>query len=146
MLTDDPPACLPGNGLTFGQALEAAYVVGQVLHVDRMPKRRSSFLRKGAGDVAIVMEAGWSALDNWPVNFEKALSTMRERAKHRGGRHGLRREFGMLPRWFAMAGSALWAAPLRDAFAAYVAKQDDLRTKKPSRKKLGLPQAAGQRT
>jgi hypothetical protein len=145
LLTAHPSARLPGSGFAFGEALEASYIVGQMLRTDRMPKRTSRFLLTGGEDVAWVMEAGWSALVDWPVKFERALSAMRERAGGRGGRYGLRREFGKLPRWFATGGSAPWAAPLRGAFADFVAKQDDLRPKNSSRRKLGLPVIAERR-
>lgn len=56
-----------------------------------------------------------------------------------------RREFGKLPQWFTRGGSAPWAAPLREAFAAFVAKQDDVRTTKSIRKNLGLPATAASR-
>lgn len=129
---------LPGSGLLFGEAIEAAYDIGLMLRSERKPKRTAAFLRSDTDEVGAVLDAGWDVLADWPRGFDRALDTLRGRAGERSLRHGLSREFGPLRQWFDRVGAAEWARPIRAAFAAYVARLGTVNLKASSRARYGI--------
>lgn len=134
---------LPGSGLLFGEAIEAAYDIGLMLRSDRKPKRTAAFLRSDTDEVGAVLDAGWDVLADWPHGFDRALGALRQRVGERGRRHGLTYEFGPMRVWFARAGAAPWAQPLRAAFADYVTRIGTVSLKPSSRARLGIEDASG---
>ncbi len=120
-----PEASLPGTGLAFGRAVEAAFGLGCHGSSVRRSGRSDSFLRRHSNRVPGLMERGWQVLSRWPHRFYEMLDELRSRASTRK-EVGLRREFGTLSTWLSGGTKEAWSEPLRKVFAAYLERQPDM--------------------
>jgi hypothetical protein len=136
-----PGATLPGCGLAFGRAAEAALAIGGFALNRGKMGRPDCFLRAHGGLAHEAMIKGWEALTDWPHGLHRVLDGLRDRAGERGWRFGMRREFGGLHRWLYDAAAEPWAATLKEGFADYLAGQPDLRASAAALKRFGSPEA-----
>ncbi len=132
-------AVLPELELDFGKAVEVTYMLGSHIRRSGLLGRPDAFLRRHPRQAADLMEAGWGVLHDWPDGFDRMLDGFRGKADTRGGRYGLRREFGGFAKWLSTHVEAPWATALRDGFANYLSKQMDLRTTAKGLRRYGSP-------
>lgn len=133
-------AMLPGFNLDFGMAVEVTFIMGSHVRRTGLMGKVSAFLRKDPAATSDLMESGWNVLTNWPRSFDGMLDGLRGRAKDRGGRYGLRREFGGFAKWLSTHVGEPWALPFQEAFGAYLARQSDLRTTSAGLRRFGSPE------
>jgi hypothetical protein len=122
-----PPDLAP---LSPGDALRAAFHLGAVALGHHNSPRPILFARKHPEETVRVLNAGWSALQDWPHGFHRLLARLRADQEVRDGRYGLGKAFGFLTYWLRDAAAAEpYGALLGSEFYRYVAEQPDLATR-----------------
>ena len=120
-----PPGLVP---LSPGDVLRAAFHLGAIACGHHRSPRPIRFVRRHAGEMAGILDAGWAALQEWPQGFHRLLDRLRAGQGARRGRYGVRKEFGFLSHWLWDVASEPYGAVLGNAFHRYVAEQPDLAT------------------
>jgi hypothetical protein len=117
-----PPGMQPQN------VFRLSFVLGQIAFGYERDARPRGFIERHRDEMPAILDAGWSALADWPHGFNRFLDGLRTRASERSGKDGLRKAFGTLSsrvyRWAREPRGAV----IGEAFAAYVAEQGDLAT------------------
>ncbi len=91
--------------------------------------RPIGFAQKHPERMPGILDAGWSAIANWPHGFLSLMADLRSRSASRPGRWGLRKEFGGLAVLMESLAGDPAARPLLDEFSAYVAAEPALATR-----------------
>ena len=122
----DAPAMPPG--MEPQDVFRLSFVLGQIAFGYERDARPRGFIDRHREQMPDILDAGWSALSDWPHGFNRFLDGLRTRASERNGKDGLRKAFGTLSsrvyRWAREPRGAV----IGEAFAAYVAEQGDLAT------------------
>ncbi len=117
-----PPAMEPQD------VLKLAFVLGQIAFGHEREARPRGFIDRQREMLPEILDAGWSALDDWPRGFHRLLDRLRERSSERAGKDGLRKAFGTLSTRVHRWAREPRGAAIGVAFAQYVAEQGDLAT------------------
>ena len=92
--------------LSPGDALRAAFHLGAVALGHHQSPRPILFAHKRPEETVRVLNAGWSALQDWPHGFHRLLARLRAGQEARDGRYGLGKAFGFLTYWLRDAAAA----------------------------------------
>ena len=122
----DAPAVPPG--MEPQDVLKLSFVLGQIAFGHEREARPRGFIDRHREMLPEILDAGWSALDDWPHGFHRLLDRLRERASERTGKDGLRKAFGTLSTRVHRWAREPRGAAIGEAFARYVAEQGDLAT------------------
>ena len=122
----DAPAVPPG--MEPQDVLKLSFVLGQIAFGHEREARPRGFIDRHREMLPEILDAGWSALDDWPHGFHRLLDRLRERASERTGKDGLRKAFGTLSTRVHPWAREPRGAAIGEAFAQYVAEQGDLAT------------------
>ena len=122
----DAPAVPPG--MEPQDILKLSFILGQIAFGHERETRPHGFIDRHRKMLPEILDAGWSALDDWPHGFHRLLDRLRERASERTGKDGLRKAFGTLSTRVHRWAREPRGAAIGTAFAQYVADQGDLAT------------------
>ena len=122
----DAPTVPPG--MEPQDVLKLSFVLGQIAFGHEREARPRGFIDRHREMLPEILDAGWSALDDWPHGFRRLLDRLRERASERTGKDGLRKAFGTLSTRVHRWAREPRGAAIGEAFAQYVAEQGNLAT------------------
>ena len=105
-----------------------AFELGKISAGLERTARAPGFIRRELHRIPAIMDAGWTALDDWPNGFHALLERQRTRAADRAGKDGLRKAFGVMSKRVYDWAREPWGAPVGAAFADYAARCADLAT------------------
>ena len=115
-------------GMQPQDALRLSFVLGQLAFGFERDTRPRGFIEAHHEQLPEILDAGWSALADWPNGFYRFLDRLRARAAGRTGKDGLRKAFGSLSSRVYDWAREPRGAFIGEAFANYAAGQGDLAT------------------
>ncbi len=110
-------------GAPVGRIVTLAFLLGRVATGLERTLRPLELIEREGARLPELMDAGWRALDDWPVGFHALLGARKAKG---GNARGVKQAFGRLSLQVHQWAREPWGVPIGKAFAEYATSQPDL--------------------